>query len=130
MLAMGVDPNLRNIEGETLLLSATGPDTDSRRLMKTLLEAGSDPNQVDKKGYSPVLQLINGTTWKPESALTSLKLLVKHGAELNCYHPNIGNSLWLAKQGGNDELIKYISEQGVISQAPKELKLAFFYTFQ
>lgn len=108
LLNAGADPKIEGNNGENLLILAT----DSIRfygidnsLIKRLLDAGLDPNVVDKEGKSPLYYLL----WnKDYIAFDSIKYLIEAGANPNEQYPLNQTPLRIAFDFGTDDEITEI----------------------
>jgi cytohesin len=77
LLRYGADVNARSAERGTPLhyLATTCGCKHNLRVMTMLLEAGADPNQADRYGYTPLMAAANARL------LECVEVLLKHGAK-------------------------------------------------
>lgn len=106
LLEYGADPNLRNTNGSTTLMSTSGSDdyTWNTDIIRLLLEYGADPNIIHQDYGTAILIAIiwNGTK-------DAIELLLEYGAKLNtCAARELHISLRLGKL----EITKFLLEMG------------------
>lgn len=77
LLAAGVPADARLDKNATPLMCA-----GTKRSAQRLLKAGADPNAVDDEGCTPLIWFFKGL-YKKNEALSRIKLLQQHGADLH-----------------------------------------------
>jgi ankyrin repeat protein/beta-lactamase regulating signal transducer with metallopeptidase domain len=70
----GIDPNVRDKNGQTALHEIAGYKEKPAPALKVLLENGANPNVADSDGYTPLMAAKDGE---------SVEILLKHGANPN-----------------------------------------------
>jgi ankyrin repeat protein len=91
LLSRGVDPNMRDVNGLTLLHAAAWCGDESAA--EHLLKAGADPNARDAEGNTPLH--VAARRMFPQVAL----LLLKHGADPNARNARGETPLHIAARG-------------------------------
>jgi ankyrin repeat protein len=91
LLSRGVDPNMRDVNGLTLLHAAAWCGDESAA--ELLLKAGADPNARDAEGNTPLH--VAARRMFPQVAL----LLLKHGADPNARNARGETPLHIAARG-------------------------------
>lgn len=99
----GVDPNLQNYLGETIL--HLGVREGQKNVVALLLNFKADPNAIDFFGFAPLCL----NTSDPEIT----QLLLDHGAEIDYQtNPDGNTALHFASQNGQLETIEILLENG------------------
>ena len=79
LLGLGLDPNAKDLGGQTAVYAAvSGRESGSWDCLRKLLEAGADPNVVDDAGDAPLLHALWSKSEVP------VKMLLEAGADPNC----------------------------------------------
>ena len=87
-------------------------------IMRDLLVAGADPHLATEEGATPLMvaaglgRRTDRTKEKSESALEAVKLLVKHGADVNAVEAGGRTALQGAAYMGEDKIIQFLVDQG------------------
>lgn len=103
-LAAGMNPDIRNENGDTVLMNAIGANANT--VAEVLLKSGADPNARTSNG-STALHLVTLTGNVP-----ACQLLVKYSADVNA-KSNIGETpLMIAALRGFPDLVKVLLRAG------------------
>jgi ankyrin repeat protein len=108
LLDRGADPNLAGQMGNTPLIEvARWGETN---LVTFLLKHGADPN---KKGHLGATPLIAACITTSAGRTPTLKALIDGGADVTLKDQFGFTALTVAKRNKNEELVKFLTEQGV-----------------
>ena len=105
LLEHGIDPNIQNNNGDTLLQLAAA--NNYLRLVKLLLEHGADPNIQNNYGRTPLhVAAFNGRR-------EVVKLLLEHGADPNIQENMFGQTpLHFAVDGCYVDVVRVLLDHG------------------
>lgn len=104
LLAQGLPANIRNHNGDSLLMLASyHGHVDATRL---LLENGADPQLTNNRGQTPLA----GAAFKGD--LEMVKLLVDRGADVEGASPDGKTALMMAAMFNRTEIVEYLISQG------------------
>ncbi|MCB9233198.1 MAG: ankyrin repeat domain-containing protein [Bacteroidia bacterium] len=104
-VASGEDINQVNQRGKTalhLVLMGTTSKPIVPEIIQFLLENGANPNLADKKGFTPLLLLVNGSLNENSPVLT--QLLLDFGANVNAKSKKGDNSLEILLNNSRKEI--------------------------
>lgn len=87
----------------SLMLAAFGRNINT---VKFLLDAGADPNRVNSRGVSTLMNVLILEQYE------TAELLLKYGADVNAIDEQGYTSLMLAAQKGNETMIKFLLKNG------------------
>ena len=108
----GANVNAVNKRGMTaLLLGCSFGHMDS---VKVLLEAGADPNVIDKIGYSCMFAAVDG-----RCSREILQELMEHGAHVDTKRKDGTTALLCACRTGQSESVKFLLEAGADANISK-----------
>jgi len=145
-LADGIDINIRDRRGRTLLHYATA--CNQEKVFDYVIEKGIDVNIEDKRGFSPLLLAIlrgnpnivkklltvgakanfnyarqGGTTILMEiilrNNLSTAKLLIENGADVNATNKRGNTPLGIAKREGLDDMVALLIKNGAHKEGAK-----------
>jgi len=104
LLARGLPANIRNSNGDSLLMLASyHGHLDATRV---LLEHGGDPQLRNDKGHTPLA----GAAFKGNLAM--VRLLLEHGADVEGASPDGKTALMMAAMFNRTEIVEYLIGQG------------------
>jgi ankyrin repeat protein len=104
LLGRGLPPNIRNHNGDSLLMLASyHGHLDASRV---LLENGADPQLHNDKGQSPLA----GAAFK--GYLDMARLLLDHGADVESATPDGKTALMMAAMFNRSEIVALLLERG------------------
>lgn len=109
VLAYGADPNVLDNRGRPPTFSAIGSDKNRDQIIKILLDAGCNPNAVQRNTGSTILYSLlpmEGTT----SVLNSVKFILEKGGDLNHAGKNKITLYQFAKRICKPEVMKVIDD--------------------
>ncbi len=133
MLAAGADVNIANRDGKTaLMLIIIDPYNDYGKIATKLLAAGADINVMDNKGRTVLMDFVDKVDEKkaacadkdiggiecdvpyPKTSkiMDYLNTLLSAGADINAKDKNAKTALTLAKEKGNEEIVKLLKAAG------------------
>ena len=75
-------------------------------LLRDMLHAGFDPNQVNKEGFSPLMVAVE------KGNLAATKILVEEGADITQVGPSGTVALAIAETNGHEQIASYLLENG------------------
>lgn len=116
LLKYGADPNIKNNSGMTaLMLSANNSATHSSdETVELLIINGANVNDKDEDEWSPLMFAVHANI---KSQISTIKLLLKYGADIYCESMNKRNCLHLIclKKDGEDdyETLDLLISQGL-----------------
>ena len=102
----GADVDIRNPNGESPLLTIAH-DAGKLQMIRTLLEAGADPNLTDSSGNSAILYAMGA------EALEVVALLIDYGADLNAVGTDSATPLLFGISTYSTASTLYLLDQGV-----------------
>jgi len=109
LLEAGADPNIRDYEGTTALMSVL-----SCPIAGELIKFGADVNAIDEDGYTPLMRCIRRSTFfdKEKEFEGIITLLLENGANPNCVSCDGTNetALKLAYKSKHKSFVKIIKE--------------------
>ena len=105
LLDSGVDPNTRDINGDTILLFASS--RDRIEIVKLLLQSGAEPNLVNTYSGSTPLHLASSYGYTD-----IVRLLLEAGANPNITNGNGNTPLHLASSSGYTDIVRLLLETG------------------
>ena len=108
LLAKGADPNIADRTGDIPLFYWRS----NRRLLKSLLMAGTNANHVNRKGFTK-LQILSMTKDDPDL----FELLWSYGADLHVRHQITGSLLHSAIMYGMPKIAHWLLHKGVDIEA-------------
>ena len=104
LLQQGLPPNMRNEQGDSLLmLAAYHGHVD---LTRALLEAGADPELANDRGQTPLA----GAAYKGFTGIA--RVLLDHGAQVDGHGPDGRTALMVAAMFDRIDVIDFLLERG------------------
>lgn len=103
LMDSGFDPTSTNKLGENVLHHTRG----SSALVHEFIRRGVNPTQPDNLQITPIMGAANG------GDLEALKALYKHDPDTDQRHSGRGGIMTLALRKGNDEVLKFLHEEGI-----------------
>lgn len=79
---------------------------ETEEIANILIKNGANINQVDQKGFTPLMSAVENQNLKLVQAL------LKNNADVNIKNPNGQSSLQLAEKSGNKSIIKLLKQSG------------------
>ncbi|AKI79798.1 putative ankyrin repeat protein [Acanthamoeba polyphaga mimivirus] len=116
LLKYGADVNIKNNSGMTaLMLSSNNSATySSDETVELLINNGANINNKDEDGWTPLMFVVCENT---KSQISTIKLLLKYGADIYCESINKKNCIHLIclKEDGEDdyETLELLINQGL-----------------
>ncbi|MEM1221479.1 MAG: sigma-70 family RNA polymerase sigma factor [Verrucomicrobiota bacterium] len=109
LLRNGADPNFL-LPNETTALNASISWNywQIHRFREELLRAGADPNLVDKKGRTPLIQACRGNG----RMVPTITQLLVYGADINYRDDSGKRAIDYARESAHDEVETYLIEMG------------------
>ena len=107
LLKHGADPNLSNRSAHTPLHCAAYRGHPESSLI--IIRAGAVVDACNEKGYTPLAIL----TWGTGNQITTMNVLLQHGASLHPTRSSIGPVIHQTAMTGNMGILKYLLERGV-----------------
>ena len=104
LIDAGADINFQSSSGDTILIM-TARRWGALKKMKVLLENGADISIKNNEGKTALM-----CAAKDKDNLKKVKLLIKFGADINAKDNNGNTAITLAKEAGNTEIIKLLTE--------------------
>lgn len=125
LLTRDMDVNMKNAFGSTLLKWAAEGDA---ALVKYLIEKGADVNVADNEGITPLMKAVGSFD---STAVTTVGLLLAHGANPNAAAGNGETPLILAAKRGRADMVGALLEKGAaVSAKDKAGKSALVYAME
>ena len=110
LASAGANLNVRNKDGDTALILATG--YGHHNSAKILIDSGANPDILGNHGFTAlIVAASNGD-------LEIIKALIAAKANLNICSSFGGSALWIAKNNGYDDAAKLIANSGGTSCKP------------
>lgn len=104
LLALGVDPNVRDATGLTPLMSAAFMGHDG--ILRTLIARDAVLDGQDERGYTALMFACNA------GKLLSVKFLLRAGADVNARDNDGSTPLMFAAQHGQDQVVRVLLGSG------------------
>ena len=105
LLDKGADINMKNLNGDTLLLKAS--NLGQTEMVKMFLEKGADVNARNHYGRTPI---IDASSWGRTDIVS---ILLDNGADVNASTTTNGmTALILACEGGHDKIVSMLIDRG------------------
>jgi uncharacterized protein len=108
LLERGVDPNLQNDRGDSLLLLASYHG--HLEAARVLLDHGAHPGRANARGQTPLA----GAAFKDDAAM--VELLLEHGADVDGAAPDGQTPLMLAAMYDREEIVDVLLSHGADPQ--------------
>ena len=103
LLDAGVDPNIKDDEGDSALIMAT--IRSKIDVIRLLLDRGADPNIGDEDGETPLMRASYRNTRDNKDII---KLLLERGADPNIQSLNGDTALTFALSSGNGDIVRLL----------------------
>jgi ankyrin repeat protein len=104
LLDKGADINMKNINGDTVLLNAS--NLGQTEMVKMFLEKGADVNACNNWGRTP---MIDATRCRRTEIVS---ILLDNGADINKAENNGDTPLYVALQEGHVDMVRLLLEKG------------------
>ena len=111
LLTAGSDPNRITAKKRAAVHMAIRNRDVS--MLDLLLKHGADPDLADAKGKSPLMQILIGSNFEPDTAQKMCRLLVQAGADVKGKDRSGNTLLHLAASRGYTQIVGLLLDQGL-----------------
>lgn len=116
LLQANADPDLKNMYGETALMTTIPSFSDNRvKIVKTIVNHGADVNAKSDTGETALIiacQHADPASMEEDIYIPIIKTLLNHGADVNAVTNSGNTALIYAAQAGDANVVKMLLDSG------------------